>query len=74
MRRLWEGWKRFGKRVADVQARILLTFFYFVFLCPFALLVRWGSDPLTIKRSNTGGWRTRGNVNDDLMERAAKQF
>ena len=55
MRRLWEGWKRFGKRVADVQARILLMFFYFVVLCPFALLVQLGSDPLAIKHRTMKG-------------------
>jgi hypothetical protein len=74
MRRLWEAWKRFGKRLADIQARILLMFFYYVVLCTFALLVRWGSDPLAIKSRNMGGWRIRGKENEDLMERAARQF
>jgi hypothetical protein len=74
MRRLWEAWKRFGKRVADIQARILLMFFYYVVLCPFALLVRLGSDPLAIKSKNMGGWRIREKKNEDLMERAARQF
>jgi len=36
-RRLWEGWKRVGKRVADVQSRLLLSIFYFAVLAPFAL-------------------------------------
>jgi lipopolysaccharide/colanic/teichoic acid biosynthesis glycosyltransferase len=74
MRRFLEAWKRFGKRVADVQARILLMIFYFVVLCPFALLVRWGSDPLAMKRKSAGGWQPKTDKGEDLMERAARQF
>jgi hypothetical protein len=74
MHRFLEAWKRFGRRVADVQARILLLFFYFVVLCPFALLVRWGSDPLGIKRGTTKGWRLKGNADVNLMERSGRQF
>lgn len=74
MRRLWEAWKRFGRRVADVQARFLLIFFYFVILSPFALLVRWRSDPLTIKRGSATGWRPRKDAESDSRQRAASQF
>src|SRR5918996_105379 len=40
MGRLWAGWKRFGRRVGDVQARLLLTGFYFLVVAPFALGVK----------------------------------
>src|SRR5258707_125112 len=40
LRSFWEVWKRFGKKVGDLQARILLTLFYFVILAPFGLGMR----------------------------------
>ena len=73
-RRLWEGWKRFGRKVGDVQARGLLILFYFVFLAPFALVVRWGSDPLAIKAGTRKGWRPRIDETGSPTERATKQF
>jgi hypothetical protein len=71
LRRLWAGWKRIGRRIGDFQARVLLTLFYFVFLAPFALAVRWKADPLGLKRP--GGWLpvVRGA---NPLERARRQF
>jgi hypothetical protein len=71
LRRLWEGWKRFGRKIGDFQARALLTLFYFVILAPFALVVRWKADPLGLKQS--GGWSpvTRSG---DPRDRARRQF
>lgn len=74
-RSFWEMWKRFAKRIGDIQARVLLTFFYFVILCPFALVVRWLMDPLAIKVGATGGWRLKGNGDlTPIGERATRQF
>jgi hypothetical protein len=58
LRRLWHGWKRFGKKVGDVQARILLTVFYFVILAPFGLGMR-AADPLGLRQRNGPAWRSR---------------
>ena len=71
LRRLWQGWKRIGRKVGDFQARVLLTVFYFVMLAPFAVIVRWKADPLGLKR--TGGWHpvTPGAA---PAERARRQF
>jgi hypothetical protein len=71
LRRLWEGWKRFGRKVGDFQARLLLTVFYFVMLAPFALVVRWQADPLGLKQA--GGWQPVTRVGSPL-ERARRQF
>ncbi len=71
---LWEWWKRVGKRIGDIQARGLLTFFYFVLLSPFALAVRWWCDPLAIKAHAAKGWRTRGDVDGTPRELATRQF
>jgi hypothetical protein len=72
LRRAWEGWKRFGKRVGDLQARILLTVFYFVILAPFGLGVR-AADPLGLRRTGTG-WRPRPPAPEgDPLVRARQQ-
>lgn len=73
-RRLRERWKRIGKAIADIQARALLILFYFVVLAPFALAIRWGSDPLAIKAGAPTGWRPREDEKGTPMERAARQF
>ena len=72
LRRVWEGWKRFGKKVGDLQARFLLTIFYFVILTPFALAMR-AADPLGLRRAGEG-WRVRPPLPDgDPLVRARRQ-
>ena len=72
VRALWEGWKRVAKRIGDVQARVLLTIFYFLILAPFALVVRWRMDPLSIKTA--AGWRSKEVTPGNPLERASRQF
>lgn len=74
LRRLWEGWKRFGKKIGDFQARILLTVFYFVAIAPFAVLVRVATDPLALKPAAPRGWRPRTPLPGSPLERALRQF
>jgi hypothetical protein len=69
----WEAWKRLGKRIGDFQARLLLTVFYFVILAPFALVVRWASDPLSLKRSGDR-WHPSGDRAGAPLDRARNQF
>ena len=71
--RLWEYWKRLGKRIGDVQARILLTLFYFLIVPPFALAVRVGSDPLALN-TTAPQWVPRKAEEGTAMERATRQF
>jgi len=73
-RRLWERWKRFGKRVGDFQARLLLSVFYYLIFAPFALVVRWVCDPLAIKPDTEKRWRFREESESPATERANKQF
>jgi hypothetical protein len=74
LRRFWERWKRFGKKIADIQARLLLTIFYYVLLAPFALALRRWGDPLGIKTGSPKGWHTRAPGNGTPKEQAARQF
>jgi hypothetical protein len=71
--RLWERWKRIARRIGDFQARILLIVFYFVVLAPFALVVRWTTDPMAIKPKTQRGWRNRREERGSLLERASRQ-
>ena len=72
LRRAWEGWKRFGKKVGDLQARVLLTIFYFVILAPFGLGMR-AADPLGLRRVGTG-WRPRPPAPPgDVLTQARRQ-
>lgn len=73
LRALWQSWKRVARRIGDLQARILLTVFYSVVLGPFALALRWRSDPLGIKPGGQRGWRPRSEPSGTPMERARRQ-
>ncbi len=71
---LWKWWQGVGKKIGDIQARALLILFYFVLLGPFALVIRWGSDPLAIKAGAPRGWRLKAEGEGPPMERATRQF
>jgi len=73
-RRLWAGWKRFGRRLGDLQARFLLTLFYFVVLAPFGLAVRAVADPLALRPRTPKGWQVRPTAPPPDLERARQQF
>jgi hypothetical protein len=57
--------------IGAVQSRIVLTLVYFVVLAPFALAVRFGTDPLGLRQR--GGWRwlpsSRAGVTLDAVRR-----
>jgi hypothetical protein len=74
LRGLWEKWKRTARKIADFQARLLLTFFYFIFFCPFALLVKWFSDPLALKGGKIPQWGSSTWHSETHLERAKRQF
>lgn len=51
--------------IGDFQSRMLLTFFYFTIVIPFALLVRVITDPLGVRSRRTTGWVSRrGDLTD----------
>ena len=74
LRGLWAGWRRIAKKVGNFQARILMAIFYFTIFCPFALAVRWGSDPLALKAGDSRGWRALDALEGSSLDRARKQF
>jgi NADH:ubiquinone oxidoreductase subunit 3 (subunit A) len=74
VRRHWTQWKHFGQRMGSFQSRVLLSFLYFILVSPFALAVKWFSDPLRIKHPSQGThWRIREEEKPD-MELFRRQF
>jgi hypothetical protein len=55
--RLLEGWKSWSRRLGNYQGRLILAFFYFTVLIPFALVVKVFSDPLSLRVR--AGWADR---------------
>ena len=74
LKRAWEAWKSFAHKLGDFQARLILTVLYFVIVGPFSLLVRFGGDPLTLKRGTARGWTARNETKGTALERAMQQF
>jgi hypothetical protein len=74
MKSFWEKWQRVARRIGDFQARVILTVLYFVIIGPFALIVRWGADPLSLKKGASQGWRVKADVEGAAMKRAMNQF
>lgn len=73
LRMLWQWWKRVARRIGDLQARIILTVFYYVVLGPFALVLRARSDPLGIKPGRERGWQRRSEPAGTPLDRARRQ-
>jgi hypothetical protein len=74
MHRIWQWWKQVAKRIGDFQARLILSLLYFVVIGPFALIVRLGADPLSLKHRGRGGWHPKANLDEPPMKRAMNQF
>jgi hypothetical protein len=65
LKRMWEVWKRLGKKIGNFQARVLLTIFYAVLMFPFGIGARLLSDPLRIKRRPTE-WLPHSDEPNDI--------
>lgn len=73
LRKLWEGWKAFGRMIGNFLARIVLTIFYFTVFVPFGIGVSLFSDPLHVKTSPDKLWRPR-TTGDQKLEEVLRQF
>jgi hypothetical protein len=73
LKRAWEAWKSFGRKLGDFQARLILSLFYFIIVAPFSLLIRV-SDPLSLKPGTARGWVVRSDPKETALERASQQF
>lgn len=57
------------KTIYDQINRIALTIFYYTFMAPFGLIMRYKVDPLTIKKSkNSSYWQERSTTDKTLED------
>ena len=74
IRRSWVWWKGVARIIGDFNARVILTLFYFIFLAPFALAIRFLTDPLAIKDKSAPSWGIKSHNEESLLEQAKRQF
>jgi hypothetical protein len=75
LRALWAWWKPIAHRLATVQARIILSVFYFVVLAPFALGMKLLANPLRRRRVEASAWLPRlTRTDEDAPAHAPRQF
>lgn len=67
VRVMWERMKVIASVVGDVEAKVIVTLFYFTILAPFGLISRLFSDPLHRKApANPQLWVERPPVHNEL--------
>ena len=59
LRAIWAWWKPVAHRLANFQARVVLSLFYFVVLAPFALGMKLTADPLRQRPQAVSAWLPR---------------
>jgi hypothetical protein len=71
----WQRVRHVAHRVADVQARLLLSLLYVLFIIPVGLFIRINDDPLDLRRQaqRDSHWQQRPQVDSDLRA-ARRQF
>ena len=74
LRAIWNKWKVIGQKIGDVQARILLSVFYFAVLGPFAVLFTILPQRLRPRRDGAKRWLKRPTIDGDPLELARRQF
>ena len=66
--RMWRAWQLLARDIGDLQARLLLTTFYFLIAAGFGLIMKLVRDPLNLRRrSQRSRWSLRGPGATDLQ-------
>jgi hypothetical protein len=73
LRKIWQAWKRFGRFMGDQIGRVVLTVFYFTLFVPFALGVRFFSDPMALRPLGSVKWLER-KTHDLTLEDSRRLF
>lgn len=72
LKKYWKTWQGFSLRMGAFQSRVLLSFFYFIFLTPISLIIKLISDPLNIKHRNQGAsgsfWLTKEDIRSEIAD------
>ena len=70
----WSRWRELSQKAADVQARVLLTVFYFTVMLPFGVVFGLFKDPLRIKRRPSGSYWVERKPTSGTLADAKRQF
>ena len=49
LKRLWAAWLKLGCWIGEVMSWVWMPLFYFLFAMPFALAIKFFSDPLRLR-------------------------
>jgi hypothetical protein len=75
LRAIWAWWKPIAHRLANFQAQVVLSVFYWVVLAPFALGMKLGPDPFRQRRETPPAWLPRlTRTDEDPATHARRQF
>jgi hypothetical protein len=55
LKALWRKWLVVAHAIGRVNSHIIMMLVYFVFMMPFAMAVRWFTDPLRLRAEP--GWQ-----------------
>lgn len=69
---LWSRFKIIAAIIGDVQARMIMTVFYYTILAPFGFIAHFFVKPLEGQTSGTPQWLERPPIPSDL-ETAKRQ-
>jgi hypothetical protein len=70
----WSKWRALSRKAGELQARIVLTVFYFTLAAPFGLARTYLADPLRMKPGKQGrAWLARA-TRDRTLDDARRQF
>ena len=72
LKELWQRWQKVAKKIGDFQARLILSFFYFMIVLPVGLIARMFADPLGLKKT-AARWHAKQSSRSRL-EDARRQF
>jgi hypothetical protein len=69
----WAKWLAFIHALGNFQARVLLTVLYVVFVGPIGLVLRWRTDPLTLRLHERASYWLARETRDLTLEDARRQ-
>ena len=66
LKKAWSAWLKFATVLGTIQMLVILTVIYWTLLPIIAIPFKFLSDPLTLRRSNRGGWVQRSPVSHTI--------
>ncbi len=74
LKEFWNRWYTFSQKAGNFQTRVILSFFYFLIVTPFGLLVRVSADPLKKRRGPAPSFWLPKESSDGDLESTRRQF